>query len=480
MGVRHTSIAAPTAIARANWNADHVVSLPGYAPSLRPLQERVMASPPTIGTLSDTSAISGGILWSAKTLNSASAIVAPAPWSYSNAYSLAVHGSGSFYVYAPRTSEVNGSDRFAIDFWFDGTELELAVAFRGQLIHVWVDDELVSATATSITHTSYGLRYLPITFASRAVRRIRISGISDLWGLQTGANDSVWASPLPGPRVHVITDSFGTGTSTGNGEFMSWAHVFGRAMGWPDLLDAHNGGSGWVKDGSPALNFQDRISEVTTYAADVVVWAGGFNDAASYTAAEVRASADACLGAVAEAMPNALQIVVGPWCNAGIDSDGVKHLDFDVELRAAAAAVDGIFVSLHEDDIDADLAVSTTLSAQASSGATSISTTAIIPSGSTVEIGTGSTRCRRRVTYSSGSGPYVYAVTALGATYASGSSVVVKGPSLWTGTGDTNTAGSGNCPVLVGNDGIHPSQAGHDLIGRVIAQRVRAQLAAQP
>lgn len=447
------------------------------APASMPVRDRVMSSPPTIGPLASATAIASPKTWRSNTQDwgGSGNLVNQNVVAYSNAAAISHDPSWKGGVRAARASEVNGADSFRIHFWFDGTTLEVYLKGTADYVLVWVDGELAATSATSLGNSGLE-RWLPITFGSRAMRQVTVTGIASFAGLVTAQGDSVFPAPPTGPRCMVVGDSFTSGSGDSNG-YGGWAERFGRLMGW-DVHRAYNGGSGWLTGGQSGYDFTERVAEVVAEAPDVVVWAGGYNDASTYTGALVGAAAASCLSQVAAALPGTLQVVIGPWGTGGVHQRIAADWDIHDALKAAAVAAGAPFVGMIEDDYPDSAVVTTTLSAQATSGFSSFTTAARLPNGP-VEFGTGSNR--RRVYAEWSSGTYVSTLSGgtVAVTYASGSTVTSRGRSLWTGSGKVgSTAGNGNADTLVSSDGVHPSPAGHDAIARWVAERLRALLAA--
>lgn len=367
-----------------------------------------------------------------------------------------------------------------------------------------------------------------IDFGSRAVRRIRVEWAGGyVGGIRIAATEAAWSPSYPkGPRVVWMGDSITEGTVSGGsyvgsaGHLANWTLAAARILGWHDMFAAGVGSTGYVSNGTtgnavfritinptptagswkltckvPGSNvaqdtatlaynatagqvqtaleaiygvgnvtatgsfpgnidytltgtlagkeaelpiftvvstltgsagfgvfpqgtggtrtrFSPRVAhDVIAQNPDIVVWAGGINDrdftnasiypAGSGTAAAVfRAEVDACLGAVAAALPKCRQIVLGPWSpsssQASSSSSSQNTMAVRSALQAAAAAYGAIYID------------------------------------NNVE-------------------PWI------------------------TGTGKVgSTNGSGNADIYTGSDGTHPSDAGHEYMGRRFAAAVQA------
>jgi lysophospholipase L1-like esterase len=257
---------------------------------------------------------------------------------------------------------------------------------------------------------------------------------------------------------------------------------FSSAMGWPDTWSSGVGGTGYLNDagGGGKVKFRDRLAtDVIAYSPDIVVWAGGHNDT-GYTAAALQAEALACFQAVAAALPNCQQVVLGIIWNTGVDAVTAAVLDADAAIKAAAVAAGIPFVGVIEGPTDNTL-TSTTLASGSAASATTISvTTHVAVVRSTIQVGSGSTRERRVVTNIAGAGPFTYTVSpGFTNAHSSGEAVTPVGSSFITGTGRVGTTtGAGNADLLISSDATHFSQAGHDAFGLYAAQKIAAAILA--
>lgn len=440
------------------------------------LVDAVMASPPTVGALATATAIGSAKAWPSVTTSGSGFAISGSHFSYFGAGGLVRHGSSfpdSNYVRATSITDGDIPGLMAplcVDFLFDGTTLELQFKGTAFSYRLRVDGELVSATPGAVTATG-STYFLPITFASRAVRRITVETSGFVFGgVTTGPNDTVTKYVTPSPRCIVIGDSFTEGTGA-TGNVSGWVRRFAQATGWTDTWASGLGGTGYLATSGSRVKFRDRIiTDCLNFSPDIVVFEGGINDHGGFTAAAIGTEAAALFAQVRNALPNASLVVLSPMWRNGAETLPVTLLDARDAVRTAAAANGATFVDVLEMPLTG-AATAGTLAAQANAGATSFSSATVFPAGATVEIGSGATRERRVVTAVSGVGPFSHTIAALGNTQASGNAVTTVGSVLWTGTGKVGaTTGSGNSDLLVANDGTHPSQAGHDMIGSTVAR----------
>ena len=250
-----------------------------------------------------------------------------------------------------------------------------------------------------------------------------------------------------------------------------WVHRLAYLTGW-DCWASGKGATGYVNPGA-GVRFLDRLNEVTDNAPDVVIFAGGINDV-SYTYAQVSAAALACFQQVRSTLPKVPILVLPAFWPKDITTAAASQATTNDAIQAAAAQVSNTtwvpMFPLALISPNPLAGTATTLSAQASSGATSLSCPINYATGTILRIGTAGTTTQeyRKVTSTSGGGPYTINFNgtggggALGVTHASGDPVTPVGPNIYTGSGKQGTTtGIGNSDRYTGSDGTHPTVAGH-------------------
>jgi len=447
----------------------------------------VMASPPTVSALATTTAIAGGVAYPSNTSPSTVGAQDRGTFNYRGGNITAAGTTYPNNLYVRNTAQTdpaNGNTApFAVDFWFDGTTLEILGKGNNSVTRLRVDGQIVSAAGT--TWTNDGNNYiLPVTFGARAMRRITVEASVNFifGGVNAGPNDTVTAARLDGPKTIVIGDSFTDGAGATLGAVSCWARKFSEAMNWPNLWCHGLGGTGYLNPGTRSPSRSRIVTDCLNYSPDVVIFEGGINDISygGFTAAGLQSEALTLFQQVATALPNTLQIVLSPMWRNGVESFLVNLIPARDALKEAAVQVPQcVFIDLLEMPLDAT--ITTTISNSATGGATTFQTASVpLPRRSTVEIGTGAANPERRViTNVSGTGPYTHTVAALTSAHTAGETVKTVGPALWTGTGKVGaTTGAGNSDLLVSSDGTHPTQVGHDEIGLVTARLVAQALSA--
>lgn len=446
----------------------------------------VMANPPTVGAIAGATAIVGSV-WLPSTEGG---VVAADRFTYFGAGEFepvgAVFPDSQMVRSVSVTTTTSATAPYSVEFWFDGTTLEINTKGITGRFTLRVDDQLVSAAPVVVAQDG-AVKFIPVTFATRAWRRVTFESSGLVFGgVRIGPNDTVLPVDVRGPRVIVIGDSFTEGTGS-DGSTLSWSRKMGRLLGWRDLWASGSGGTGYVATGvAGRVKFRDRIqSDVIDHEPDVVVWAGGINDPTG-APATVGSEAQLCYEAVAAALPNTVQIVLSPFWRGGPETFPSGLLEVRDAIRAAAAAVSTDlnpvhFIDLLEIPLSA-APIQGALTSAIANGATSFVTNVIIARGSVVEIGadSGSARIRRSITNITGSGPFTHTVVGAMTPFASGTPIRQVGRGLWTGSGRVGaTTGSGNSDLLVGNDNTHPTQAGHDAIAAAVASGIASRVLAR-
>lgn len=432
---------------------------------------KVMVSPPTIGPPVNTAtAITSAKLWLTQNLTSTNqsffSTTVGSSWSRFGA-------AFPDYLYATQvTPSVGAGSAYGrVEFLFDGTTLEIQYKGSGAALRIWVDGE-IAASAATIIPANGNLYFLPVTFATRAVRHIAIDHVGlKFYGVNTGPIDSVWQAGTPRPKALIFGDSFAEGTGATSG-VDTYAAITSAHLGW-DIWSAGQGGSGVSATGSYTGKYATRLPFFTNTNFDAIIIQGSVNDF-GIASATVQADATAMIALTRAQWSGAAIIVTSPLMNKGAESwlPDVINTRKALQTAASLGGPNVFFVDLMEMPLNGP-ATATTLSSLAVATATTISLGATVAVGTTIEIGTGATVERRVVTNVSGGGPYTITVPALTFAHSAGETVTQVGPSMWTGLGRVGAAtGSGNCDVLVSADTTHPSTLGHAAIGRCLADLI--------
>lgn len=474
--------------------------LPGYAalPTL-------MATPPTIsqGTAAAATAIAGSIL-TAPSDTSAFTYYGTIPgfggaaspgsgWYQSNAAAGGVYPGGTTPSPWAVEFDLDASDpRFEVKFYGKGT---------GSGIRVLINGQYATQASTFVSATADNAAYLGlVTLAAAGIYRIRLEfeATTAFGGIQTSPLNAVNAAPKRrSQRWMFFGDSFTEPTISDTGGSHKWdgyVQLLAYLLG-VDAWAAGSGGTGYLKTNGARGNFLDRITDLTRNNPDVVLFAGGINDFSSFTAAAIGAQALAVFQATKAALPQAQIIVMSPYTGRGFQSYSANFLATADAIKAAAATAGVTFIDVLRLPAPrtgtgggSTPTPATTLAADVGSGNTQITTVGDIPLNTYIQIGTGANAQVRRVTGKSGTGPYTLQFSGsvpsggggtLAASHLAGEAVIPVGQGLSTGSGQQGaTTGDGTSDRYTGNDGTHPTVAGHRNLARGIFRELTVPLLA--
>jgi lysophospholipase L1-like esterase len=363
----------------------------------------------------------------------------------------------------------------AWSFLHYGSAVEIWVLGNGGTFLCKVNDQYITLTPTA-TPNDGNLYYFYIPFGSAAYRRVEFIGSNIAFGaVFTAATDTIQPAPVRGPRVIVVGDSFTEGTGA-TSQVSGYVQVMCDALGWDDCWPSGVGSTGWLNNGlNPKVKFGSRLStDVYPFSPDIVIFAGGINDWTLFTPAQIQAEVTADIQAVQANVPGVTVVVLSPFWKGGASTFGLSPntlIGARDAIKAAAQATGAFFIDLLEQPIPAGVTpVTTTLAAQASSGQAVISTNAIINIRSTIKFSNGERYQVKAET--NASAPFSITLDAnLATTHNSGETVTQVGDPWLTGSGNQGAlTGYGNADILVSAGTPHPSDAGHNVLGTVIAQ----------
>lgn len=338
-----------------------------------------------------------------------------------------------------------------VEFDYYGSDLALRLIDMGgptAAAKLWVDGQPVTANGQAIGVAVNGAAcWYRATFSGGAKwRRIR----ADLWGfalfgVDIGVTDAVTAVRRPHARISLYTDSWGDGATGATTTVEGYTNTLGRLFG-AEVFVHGQGGTGYVTDGTNGrTRFTDpaRIAQVVADNADLIIVQGTSND----DAASASAVGTAAASLYASLAPTPVFVVGPPYLGA---SPGNRALNRDAMLAAAAAAPNVIGFL---DQLDLSR---TSMTAPAP--ATWTTGVAYLP-GDVVTLNGHTYVCR------------------VGHTSGGTISVSLFDLATWlNGSGTTAVPnGTGNSDVLR-FDSAHPSQAGHDGFGRLVAERLLTAL----
>jgi hypothetical protein len=360
---------------------------------------------------------------------------------------------------------------WGVEFDFDTLDGQFEFSTKGSgSFRVLVNGQYLGP-ATTLPNDGAG--YLPkvALTAGAGVYRIAIelTGEARFWGLRTLDTAAIAPSTRVAQRYAALGDSTWEPTIsetglTGNGLYGQPTIL--RYITGLDIFALGSGGTGLVNPGPAGrVKFRDRINEVTSIPnLDGVFVAMTGNDQA-YTAAQVLTEAQ---GVVADLRAAGLTrpaqiIILGPWWSGAGPSVPASILAQNDVVKAWCATQGIPFVDILTPPGVTNTA--TTLAAPAAAGATTISTAALIVTGSWVKIGPAGSAAIRKLTAHNGTGPFVLGFAGgLPAAYVAGDPVIEVGESEIT---------AANASRLTGPDTSHPTRAGAlNRVKRYIARLV--------
>lgn len=364
-----------------------------------------------------------------------------------------------------------GQNVLAASFIHTGIAFSVKILGYSTSVLVKVDDEYVTMTPQSYPNDG-SVNYGIFTFAASARRRIEIlmtcnnfNG-SVFGGVFTAATDTVEPAQIRGCRSIFVGDSFVEGSLATATGASAYPVVFSEIMGWDDVWSSGVGATGFVAAPGGKLKYFDRLStDVIPYSPDIVVFQPSVNDAGS-TASAVNTEALACFNYIRNNLPDCLIVCTSPMLSKAASYSPLNLLTQRALLKTTIQSVGGIFIDLQQLPLPSHITPqSTTLTASRASGAGgTVSTAVALSSGNTYQFSDGTTF---RVLSTAGLNA---TVDNIGTSQSNGATVTQVGSCLWSGTGYVGaTTGVGNCDILVGSDGVHPTQAGHEAIAEAVA-----------
>lgn len=294
-----------------------------------------MSGAPTITTItSDTTTI-------------ASALVFPrtnAAFRYPGTTVKTHNGVAGYYTPAQNSTSDALSWPWIVEFWSDAPKLALRVwnANAAYYVHIVVDGELAHTAPLSVVAAGSNVAHLHEIDWSGVVkpRLYRIALKNTLFGgLYIGPQDSVWfPSAQRKPVLCTFGDSYGdTFPTTGPGAQASlFAHIaWGLEM---EHWNMNVWGSGYIAGTGYSIPnmVTGRLAQLAQMP-DVILFAGGFNDAAQ-SQATIGANAASAFASAKQLAPKAKILVLGPWTPQG-PTTNLTNTATTIQTQAEAAGL---------------------------------------------------------------------------------------------------------------------------------------------
>ncbi|MEY2854648.1 MAG: hypothetical protein RL030_1780 [Pseudomonadota bacterium] len=438
-----------------------------WVPRINPKALTAMASPPTITNLT-SNALSAGQFWAStnQDITSAKQVNSPAFSYFRGGYYdlLATGFPDYFYTYARTVTDGAANNSLVVQVSFVHTGSTCAIRYKGATGHffVKVNDEFVSLTPVTVPND--GLEYYyQIDFGSVGTRRIDfVAYNSRFGGVYGNLTDTIAPAQRRGPRMVVLSDSFGEGSGA-TYSVLSWISYLAEYLGWDDIVPSALGSTGMIAVSAPKTNYIGRAVRDVAGLRPSVVWVQqSLNDAASTAAAVVAA----CQALVTALGTSYMYVFSSPSISAGAGFRSLVVTQQNAAVKMWCAAQGYIYIDEFDAAQDGVFTTAvTTLTSAASANATALITAVSLIPG-----------CHYK--FADSTQVFVRSVSGVTATIdrlqiaqASGATLTQCGPTYLTGNGRVGaTVGWGNADLAVYTDAVHPSQAGHQLKGRVCAE----------
>lgn len=378
----------------------------------------------------------------------------------------------------------------AESFYHDGQYLEIEPHAAGCLLKV--NDQYVSRTPSTGND-------IFVNFGSMARRRIDVICQNPNFGVvNIGANDSLEAAPVRGPRVVILGDSFASGS------LASFPIYLADVLGWDDVISSGAGGTGYVANNSGTnANYYQRVQHDVIAENPDIVWIEGSTNDWSLSNATLATNAALLYSTLRAALPNAL-IIASSTASGGVSTVPTSGLQDFATLKAAAAANGVLWLDLNHYPLQGTPqsgviggygnytagtdGMSSGIGLSFTTGTCGAGSSCGLYTGMVIDIEPGTANEEeievRDWTVGSFSPPFylVHFAGVLQHNHNLGVSYVQVGRSLWTGVGNNVTpTGYGNSDLYVGaggGDTVHPSASGAAAVGAALATLLQLQTAA--
>lgn len=141
-------------------------------------------------------------------------------------------------------------------------------------------------------------------------------------------------------QVGFLGDSFTGGSNEGGFQDRGWPSILGKELKFEVARRGHLfssfGGTGYLRKGDTTKNFIERVDNVAAQLPDIIIVAGGINDAEAFTPAEIEAGASEVFARIRAKSPTTHIVVVGPFHPLG-SKNARSLVARDAIFRAATA-----------------------------------------------------------------------------------------------------------------------------------------------
>jgi lysophospholipase L1-like esterase len=237
---------------------------------------------------------------------------------------------------------------YRVEFMHYGTAFEIMVRAAGGGYRIWVDDEPVARTVTSIPIDNQQ-HLIKTAFTSAALRKITLDFTAGMnfMGLIVAATDSVRPSSVPiGPRFIVgPADSYVDGANGVSG-MDTFAFTLGVQLGFKDIWLSAIGGTGAVVTGGAGKNnFVTRAQpDVAARGGDLFFCPASVNDPGgnAFTDADLGVATQTVWETIRAANPNAIIVATGILFPSGTFTANMTAANDVLRARGNAAVASGL------------------------------------------------------------------------------------------------------------------------------------------
>lgn len=324
------------------------------------------------------------------------------------------------------------------EFTHTGQQFEIYVRALSTSVkyRIWINGRPMTTAMQSIAAAAGNRFRILVDFGSVGTRDIKF----EMWehefsGVFVETFGSITATHINRKKFAIMSDSTGAGAN-GPVRMETWPWWASGYLGF-DYINLAIGGSGYIS----APSFQSRLQDVIDSAPDYLFVAGGQNDKAGSSTADIMTAFRLLCDSVASALPNCKIIVGGVhMVSQNADATGAA---LELALRTECATRGYPFIS--QRDQSSQLA---NLPAWANAVAYKF--------GDQIKQNDLPFVCHTEHTSSGSFDATKFRCSA-----------------VFSGTGRFgSTAGNGNFDICMSSDSVHHSLAGHELLGRAYANQI--------
>ena len=442
--------------------------------ALRPAGRRAMTSPPT-PTFTTAATIASPKYWAPVQWNPGNTAISKDVPTYVGA-TILVGGTGFPDYLAVKSNDVTGSSPLylGVSFLHFGRYMEFSLKGRTGFLYVKVNDEYISLTPTTVPNDGNSYYYY-VDFGSVALRRIDILTYNAyVYGIYTQIGDSVMPAPMRGPKTVVVGDSFTGGSGSTAAVLNSWAMHMAEYLGWDFVYPSGAGGSGYLAGNTPRSRY---AADVVPFAPDVVIYALGFNDYASFSQEQIYQECRKTFQLAVQSLPSTMHIVAAPFFSGGVGKwpASGSFINAMAAILQAAREFGLTIVNVTEQPLR-EAATTDVLTSSVTAGGSSIFTGKVWNRTTHLQVDNERVEINQ---LTAGTGPFTHSIRSpFTANHTAGAVITEVGQPIWTGTGRVGaTTGYGNSDTWTSSDNVHPTDAGHQGLGFAMAKALMEVLA---